>query len=586
MSQDPIDRTVYLARGGKPHNPTLAHLEETHTIAATAHHVLDGVRRGDKDRDTARMLRAICQQHDTDPASPTFGCFKWYLEDPAIFDTNASFFVSLPLTMLYLLHRDGLDEEEVAALRDCLAGVKPWFMQMSQNPSLFYPNKCIGDAAMLLAIGHALEDTPAIETGRDFSRRFLDYVENRGCGWGEDHSPNYIFVIVEMTLMIMLLEKQGQLHERARRLTDAIMKWVAFNEGVDAVPSIRGYNFDCVIERDWPLLPLLAGQPTPEPPSGAVQLADACGYRYHAAPLEEPRQWRRHTFDDAYSVSYIAERSRLGTLSRYPLMPNTYMHDDWGLGWQSKPCSFIVGREAYGVWEIVSEDDEAVVRQHEAADNIRDWTSRHLFKRVGFHPEVLLCGHQEARASIVLREIHRLHSPTVRIADRWRVAHSAGRVLIGGQEWNGQAMDAPADWVVLDYADTAVALRPLKCRVPDRPDDDANPQKRTSGQIVDLHLHIEPSERGTLISLPLVNHFAGELVQPLLFTGWCVVLLDNAADVSDLHVTESFSDDGELPRTYGELIRTVELVTPQVTLRLTRDMLTGATARFVNGTRV
>ena len=61
-----------------------------------------------------------------------------------------------------------------------------------------------------------------------------------------------------------------------------------------------------------------------------------------------------------------------------------------------------------------------MVRQHPAAGNIYDWASRHLFKRVSFHPEVVFVGHQEGRAAIVLREIHHLHSPTRRLADRWR----------------------------------------------------------------------------------------------------------------------------------------------------------------------
>jgi len=297
-----------------------------------------------------------------------------------------------------------------------------------------------------------------------------------------------------------------------------------------------------------------------------------------------PRQRRWRTFDQYFSTSYITPTARLGTLSRYPLMPNTYMHDAWGLGWQTKPCSFILGRTEYGVLEWMSEDDEGVVRQHEANGSIHDWPSRHLFKRACFHPEIVFTGHQERGAAIVFREIHRLHSATRTIVDRWRLAHAAGRLLIGGRKWDGQSMTVPGgEWVVLECDGACVAIRPLKCRVPEEAPEDENPQRRTSGGIVECPLRIESNERGTWLSLPLVTDHDGMLTEALLFSGWCVVLLDKQEDVNGLTVRETFAEDGEVPRTYGEMIRDVELTTAETTLKLRRDMLTGDVQRWING---
>ncbi len=582
VAKDTIDREALLARSAQPHNPAIAHLAATHSLPATAEYLLETLVRSRKDCDTARILAAIRAHRDGDPASPTFGCFRWYAEDPRIHDTNAPFFICTPLAVLWLSYRTNLDAAEMAELHGIFADVLPWFRRMADSPSLFYPNKCISDAGMLLATGHVLSDDRTVEAGRRFCRRYLDYYVRRGTGWGEDHSPSYTLVIVEMTLLIMALEKSGDLFDEAKRLTDAILDWVSFHDGVDAVPSIRGYNFECRIEMSYPLAGLLADASGDFGTTALAILKRATGYAFNPEPRDVPRQRRWRTFDAHFSTSFIGPHARLGSLSRFPLMPNSYMHDTWGAGWQSKPGAFIVGREEYGVLEWMTEDEDGVLRQHEAT-GFHDWASRHLLKRAGFHPDVVFTGHQEGPAAILLREIHNIHSPTRSIVDRWRLAHARGRVLIDGKEWDGQSVDVPSQWIVVRYDHAAVAIRPLQCRILDEPSDDANPQRRTSGRIVDLPLRIERTGRGDWLSLPLVEGHAGTITQRLLFSGWCVVLLDRVDDAAGLRVTETFHEDGEIPRPYGEWIRTVELTTPTTHLKLVRDMLTGEVARFIDG---
>lgn len=583
VTPDPIDRALFVARSGRPHCQPIAHLTETHSLPATAAYLLETATKGHPDPDTARILAALRAHRDADPASPTYGCYKWYTEDSSICDTNASFFIGAPLAGLWLSQRQALSAAELAALRDAFVDVLPWFQRMAANPSLFYPNKCVSDAAMLLATGHVLGDPGVIAAGRSFARRYFDYYARRGTGWGEDHSPVYTTVILEMTLLIMALERHGELHDQARQMTDAILDWVAFHDGCDAVPSIRGYNFEARIRVPYRCASLIEGGVAEGAPPLLALLAGLTGYGFAKPPLSATRQRRWRTFDEHFSTSYIGPAARLGTLSHYPLMPNGYMHDTWGLGWQSKPAAFIVGEEEYGVLEWLSEDDEGVVRQHEAGGTFHDWASRHLLKRLSFHPEVVFVGHQERGAAVILRELHRVHSPTRRLVDRWRLAKAAGRVLINGSAWDGRPTDVEPGWVVLQYAQTCVAIRPLTCRVPDGADADPNPQRRTAGNTRALPLRLERNDHGILLSLPLVEQHAGVLTAHLLFSGWCVVLLDQPADVARLTVAETFHDDGEVPRTYGELIRTVELTTPDVRLKLVRDPLTGSVQRSLDG---
>jgi hypothetical protein len=580
---DPIDRTLYLARGGKPHVANIAHLTDTRNCVSTASYLYQGLVRGEKDADFALICAALRDQRDTDPDSPTYGCLKWYREDPAIGDTNASFFICLPLALAWLNHRDQLSDDEAEALRAIFAAVAPWFRHMADSPSLFYPNKCLGDVAMLLVTGTILDDATLQQEARAFCRRYLDYIERRGTGWGEDHSPVYTRVIAEMGLLIMLLEQRGELYDRTRAMIDALVAWAAFHDGLDAVPSIRGYNFTCDLEVPWGLRELMAGAAPKDPNAPLAVLARATGYSYTPAPQPLPRSRRQRTFDDHWSVSHIREHARLGTLSHYPIMPNTTMHDAWGLAWQSKPASLIVNGQDYGVLEWATVDDEGTPRQHEAAGTIWDYASRHLFKRVSFHPEVIFAAHQHEGAAIIFREVHRLHSPTVRLEDRWRLARGGGRVLIAGQEWDGTPTEAPADWLVLDYGACAVALRPLHCRLLDAPEDDPNPQRREGGNVMPLTPRLERTDRGLHVSLPLIAEDHGVITQPLLFSGWCVVLLDDPMQVPNLAVAETFREDGELPRTYGELIRTVTLTSRFGEITLERDMLSGAERRWTDG---
>jgi hypothetical protein len=436
---------------------------------------------------------------------------------------------------------------------------------------------------MLLTAGHVLGDADVIARGRAFSSRYLDYYQRRGTGWGEDHSPGYTKVILEMTLLMMALEREGQVYDAARGMTDAILDWADFHDGMDAVPSIRGYNFEATMEKTYGIA-CLFGEEQEEPLKSLLGVLKAVtGYHWRRRELAVPRQRRWRTFDEHFSTSFIGKHARLGTLSEYPLMPNTYMHDAWGLGWQSKPASFIVHGKDYGILQWLTEDDEGVVRRHESGKGMHEWESRHLFKRVGFHPEVKLVGLQEEGAAIVLREIHRLHSPTTRLVDRWRLAKATGRVLVNGADLPVGGEAPAGSWVVLDYGESAVGIRALSCRLPSLPDEDENPQRRTSGRLAEPTIRLERDDDGLHLCVVLAENHEGELVEPLLFTGWCVVLLDSAEDVAGLGVEEAFDDDGELPRTYGELIRTVTLSTPSHTLCLRRDMLTGATQRLLDG---
>ena len=184
-----------------------------------------------------------------------------------------------------------------------------------------------------------------------------------------------------------------------------------------------------------------------------------------------------------------------------------------------------------------------------------------LVRNLSFLPEVMQVAHQQEAAAVIFREIHRLHTSVTHLADRWRVSSFSGRVLLDGREWSGQPTELDGTWCVLDYGDASVGIAPLTCRRVGQ--DDA----------VRLPLRISAVEGDLLLELALYDGPAREVVEPLLFTGWCIVLLDRAEDADQWTVAEDFAYQGEVPRTYNELIRTVTLAGPGQTLTLVRDPL-------------
>ncbi len=54
------------------------------------------------DIDGENIISEIAKLQDTDVDSPTYGCLRWYREEPCIRDTNGAFFVLRPIVMSML----------------------------------------------------------------------------------------------------------------------------------------------------------------------------------------------------------------------------------------------------------------------------------------------------------------------------------------------------------------------------------------------------------------------------------------------------------------------------------------------------
>ena len=560
-----FDPEVGLVKVGRPHETAIAHLTESHASRETAEYVLLQGLLSDGCWNSTPALTALLNMFDKDPHSATYGCPKWYWQSERVVDTNAAFFVGLPLACHYMLWADRLRETERDLLTLIFRYLLKWFEKQARNPNLVYPNKVLSDAALLYTLGRFLNDPSQTAQGIEFCRRWFEYWKRRGCGWGEDHSIQYTKVLVEAAQLILTNCAPDDLRDVCIEFLDGLAHFVAFHEGREPTPGIRTYNFDGNV------MAVDASYFDPEPTSAIIAVTRArSGYRPPAFSFSAPRQLRRRTFDNHYSVSWVDRHARLGTLSRWPLFPNMYHHDTWGLGWQSMPAAFIADDEDLGYLQWVSIDEYGVRRTHPARDFL-DFASRPLFRRLSFLPEVVQIAHQEKGAAIILREIRKLHAPIRLLVDRWRIPKGKGKVLLGGSIQSEDASEACfKGWCVLQYPNCAIAIWPLHVRAV------GNSAPRR------LPLRVrQDAEEGLLIELELYSGEARVLTEPLLYTGWCIVLLNRPEEVEGWTVEETFELPAEIPRTYHESIRTVTLTGPGIRISLRHDPLEDQQARTV-----
>ena len=575
-----FDPQTGLIWSGKPHEEPIAHLERSHNGPGTANYLLAAGALEQWDTPFERALDALLGLQDTDPASPTYGNIRWYLEGPGVVDGNSGFFVTGPLLCADRLFGEKLSDSARAKLHTLFRQALPCFERDAREPSLYYPNACLSNLVALLGLGVCLDDPDVTDRGRQACQRWLDYCRDMGCGWGEDHSPVYTGVLAAALWMILHFEPAGPLAADARRLLDDLFEFVAFHDGVEPVPAIRSYNATGQIKTSTALNWVLGLQPDLKGLAWFMGSFLMGGRRETRPRPDTPRRVQRRLFDGQFSTSYVEAHARLGTLSQWPMMPESDMQDTWGVGWQTFPASFVAADHDHGFLRWVSTDDQGGKRMFPAADS-RDFRTRCLFARLSHHPEVMTVTHQQDGAAIVLREIHRLHAALTQVEDRWVVQNFSARLLIDGHEWDGQPTEVGSGWLALDYpGHVTVGLYPLHCRPVDMMDaTPANYPPTSQLDPVPPVVAVAMDDHALTLSVGLRHGPPGVTIAKYVFTGWCVVLVPTPDALADWHVEETFFPDGYVPRPQREWVRRVVLTGPDRRVALTRDPVRMTTVR-------
>jgi hypothetical protein len=171
-------------------------------------------------------------------------------------------------------------------------------------------------------------------------------------GWGEHLSDCYTEVMLNELSCLLLFARRlpPGLHAQYRRLFDELLAIEDAFDGGPRVPAIRTYAFlghpGNTAYRDK-IRPWREG----EVPAAYVVSApfhfgsifDAAGWHQLAGERHRRNERVRiPCFGGAMAQAWVSGDARLGTMSRYPIMPGTD-HATWGLSWQTMPVAFASG---------------------------------------------------------------------------------------------------------------------------------------------------------------------------------------------------------------------------------------------------
>ena len=362
--QDEFSEAVGLwKQSAAGHTTETVDLEAVHAGPDAASRLVSLAEEGNAAPDVIHtVLQGLAELQETGEGDPAYGCFRWYAEESRPRDTNAAFFIGLNLLVLCAGYPRMLSGESMQLLRTVFTKLDVWFDRAVEKGSCYYPNKYLGDLVCSQLLKENLEQPipkNLEEAMTDAGKYWLDHA----WGWGEHLSDGYATILMNELSALLLLANRltDSLRERYRKLLIDLLEIDDFFTGGPRVPAIRSYAF-----RE-PLVHLSFRKLMNEGSAKATWLSNApqlphlrrfCfGSLFHRlgwqALVNEPKLFepeRTRTticFGRAEATSHIAGDFRLGSLSRFPLMPGTD-HAGHGLSWQSMPVVFNVANQTQG----------------------------------------------------------------------------------------------------------------------------------------------------------------------------------------------------------------------------------------------
>lgn len=539
-----------LVRYDRPgHTRQVAHLPYCHEGRYSAGYYTFGMLTGQLPAEKGlEILQAVAALQITDPAHPHYGGFRWYREEAEIQDSNAAFFILMPLVTVRLCVPDVFPAEHVELMDRMLGHAAVWFSHECAHPEIYYPNKIMSDGAMLLAASVLSGEEHYAREGVEFFRRWEDYTARRGWGWGENLSLVYQSVMMN-ALRIAMRAIGGRDEELTGRLAarmEELKEILRFHAGEEIVPAIRSYNFKGETIRKSLLWAAAGVRDFADMSGETFNLNDlvsllllepelAAGIRAQEEQLL-PRVREERVFDDARAYSWIGGNVRLGSLSRFPVIPGSYQWPTWGLGWQSFPVSFSVKDKqvSYLRWYV---DEGESIRTHPTHDFHGGYLSPALFKE-SIYPDVQTVSSQRENAALVLRSMNRVNNQVKELADEWVVHRFDGVLETIATEAGGRM------WHVLRYPHAAVAVTALLGMA----EGDAGRKQQPVAVVMDgdtLRLRQVLSSRAE----------AARLESWRLEAGWAVVAVDGEDGVEELEaylnryiIRDVTEPEAEVPR--------------------------------------
>jgi hypothetical protein len=373
-----------------------------------------------------RVLAALESMQQV--GGPRHGCFRWYFEEREVRDTNAAFFIGLPLIALRAVWSEQLVDEDRARLERMLSRLREWFDHELAHPSPVYPNKYLGDLVCGWLLAEMVGEIPT-----ELPSRLLDaaiYWQEQEWGWGEHMSDLYAGICLDELAMLLLLSRRLPSDVRAayERLRDELLAIDDLYAGGPRVPVIRCYAF--------------TESPKVEPYRRSIRpwktedlegyffqplRALACRLGWHEtvpAPASRPDVIEIDCHGGARARALIAGPLRVGVMSRYPIMEGID-HLTWGLSWQSFP---VAAWHASGDWVFLQWEatENGRRRTHPAESKADSYLGNALSEQLDPPPVGVTHSLRVGRTFVVLRQMPRVSPGWTELVDRVRVVNRTG----------------------------------------------------------------------------------------------------------------------------------------------------------------
>lgn len=365
---------LWISRG-PGHTRPVAHLPQTHNGVGAANRLLGAAQRGQLATvPCLRVLQTLRVMQWQKPGA-TFGCFRWYWEETEPVDNNAAFFIGGPLIVLELAYGDQLDAESRTLLTAIMADLKVWFDGQAAKLTTIYPNKYMADLVYAWLLAEKAGDVAGREKLATIMHQAAREWRNGHWGWGEHLSDGYCAVLIDELSTLLLLSKTlpDDLRSEYQGLLDELLAIEDAYGNRPRVPTIRSYAFDSVpshLNFRERVRAVDGGDPRhvvpPEPGSGSppvkTRVSSPMLYDLHWHEKMPPRaalqkDIRIATGGGGEAVCRAETDMMLGTLTRYPILPNTDRETS-GLSWQTMPVAFVRSGSDWGFLRFYAKEGE------------------------------------------------------------------------------------------------------------------------------------------------------------------------------------------------------------------------------------
>ena len=401
--------------------------------------------------DAEKTVAELSGLQNRNKSSWLYGCMRWYREEKEIADTNGAFFVLRPLALAYLLRSEEMSPAEAACVREMLVCGAEWFRRECGG-ALYYSNKVMSDGAMLTAIS-ACTGLYAAEAAA-FWKRWAEYVNNNGFGWGENTSACYSAIMLDALNMALLAGGGAKFAPLLQREKQRLLDYTAFHAGGEFVPSVRSYNFGGSSGYGSTVYDIFehpSSLDTCEKIMSAVLYCETGTAKPDFSYRRGERKER--VFGDVYAHTWNGRGVRLGSLTLFPAVPGCYQRESWGLGWQSMPVSASVQGAGTSFLRFQTSSGGAR-RSHPAVNKHEAYLSTKLFEGENI-PDVRTECAQNGNLLLAVRSVEHIANAVSTVSDEWVAPRFTGRMRT--------AESACGTWHVFDYGHAALAVLPLAC---------------------------------------------------------------------------------------------------------------------------